>query len=120
MDAQAALAELLELSSQVEAAAILGPGGAVEASTLAEDARADRLARCGRDLLEAAAEVRSGGPDVTRIEVALAGGSVFAVRESGRSIVATTVPQPTSGLVVYDLRTALRRLEETEAAGADA
>lgn len=112
MDAQAALAELVELSSQVEAAAILGPDGSLEASTLQDEARAERLARAGRELLEAAAAVRAGGPDVTRVEVALARGSVFAMREGGRTIVAGTVPEPTSGLVVYDLRTALRRLEE--------
>lgn len=112
MDADAALAELLELSSQVEAAAILAPDGSVEASTLADAPRAERIARCGRDLLDAAVGVRADGPDVNRVEVALAGGSVFAVRESGRTIVATTVPEPTSGLVLYDLRTALRRLGE--------
>ncbi len=114
MDAQAALAELLELSSQVEAAAILGPDGAVEASTLSEDARVERLARCGRELLTAAGAVRSGGPEVTRVEVALAPGSAFVVREGERAIVARTVPEPTSGLVVYDLRTALRRLDEAD------
>lgn len=112
MDAQAALAELLELSSQVEAAVIIGPDGALQASTLRDEERSERLARAGRELLEAAAAVRAGASEVTRVEVALARGSVFVVGERGRKIAATTVPEPTSGLVVYDLRTALRRLEE--------
>jgi predicted regulator of Ras-like GTPase activity (Roadblock/LC7/MglB family) len=112
MDAKAALAELLELSSQVEAAAILGADGSLVAATVQDEARAERLARCGRELLEAAGNVRAAGPAVTRVEVALARGSTFAVREGERTIVATTVPEPTSGLVVYDLRTALRRLED--------
>jgi hypothetical protein len=96
----------------VLAAAILGPEAAVEASTLADAARTERLARCGGELLAAAADTRPGGPAVNRVEVALPAGSVFAVREDGRTIVATTVPRPTSGLVLYDLRTALRRLQE--------
>jgi hypothetical protein len=110
MDAEAALAELLELSSQVEAAVILAPDGSVEASTAAAE-RAERLARCGRETLEAAAGVRADGAVPNRVDVALAGGSLVVVRERGRTIVATTVPDPTSGLVVYDLRTALRRLD---------
>ena len=40
---------------------------------------------------------------------------MFVVSEGGRVAVATTVPEPTAGLVVYDLRTALRRLDEEPA-----
>jgi hypothetical protein len=32
------------------------------------------------------------------------------VRDGERSITATTVPEPTAGLVAFDLRTVLRRL----------
>ena len=67
-----------------------------------------------RDLLAAAADVRPSG-EVSRVEVALEEGSVFVVLEGGRTAVATTVPEPTAGLVLYDLRTALRRLEEAPA-----
>ena len=105
-----ALAELTELSSQVVDAAILGESGFVLASTNPE--RGEELARTAAELLAAAADVRPAGPAVTRVEVALPGGSVFVVREGGRVAVAATVPEPTPGLVVYDLRTALRRLEE--------
>ena len=38
----------------------------------------------------------------------------FVLREGGWTIAATTGPQPTAGLVVYDLRTCLRELDEPE------
>ena len=51
-------------------------------------------------------------PDRTReLEVALPGGSVFVASEGARSILATTAPAPTSGLVFYDLRACLRALD---------
>ena len=37
---------------------------------------------------------------------------VFVVRDGDRVAAATTVPEPTAGLVLYDLRTCLRRIEE--------
>lgn len=111
-----ALAELTELSSQVEDAAILGESGFVLASTGTPE-RGEELARAAAELLAAAADVRPGGRGVVRVEVALESGSVFVVREGGRTAVATTVPEPTPGLVVYDLRTALRRLGEGGEAG---
>ena len=43
-----------------------------------------------------------------RIEVAVGAGSVFVISEGLLAIVAITPPEPTSGLVVYDLRTCLR------------
>jgi predicted regulator of Ras-like GTPase activity (Roadblock/LC7/MglB family) len=106
-----ALAELTALSSQIEEAAILGESGFVLASTRTPE-RGERLAQVAADLLTAAADVREGG-EVTRVEVRQPSGSVFVVVEAGRKAVATTVPEPTAGLVLYDLRTALRRLEET-------
>jgi len=43
-------------------------------------------------------------------EVATAEGSVFVVRGEGRLIAATTTPEPTVGLVFYDLKSCLRAL----------
>src|SRR4051794_14215870 len=116
MEPNEALAELLALSSQVVDVAILGGSGFVLASSGTPE-RGEQLARIAAELLAAAADVRAGG-DVARIEVALEGGSVFVVTEDGRSAIARTVPEPTAGLVVYDLRTALHRLDEASPAKA--
>jgi predicted regulator of Ras-like GTPase activity (Roadblock/LC7/MglB family) len=109
MDAREALAELTELSAQVDAAAVLGEDGSIEAAT--DDALGQRLADAARELLATAAAVRSA-VEVTRVEVALPEGSVFVVREGPRSVVAVTIPDPTPGLVLYDLRTCLRRIDQ--------
>jgi predicted regulator of Ras-like GTPase activity (Roadblock/LC7/MglB family) len=111
MDAASALADLTEISSQVEAAVVLDDAGEVVASTLDDADRSARLARAALDLL-GAADKRSetGGRALTQLEAALREGSVFVAREEGRSIVATTSSDPTSGLVFYDLKTCLRSL----------
>lgn len=121
MEPNEALAELTELSSQIEEAALLGGAGFVLASTGTPE-RGEELARLAAGLLSAAEDVRAGSPEVTRVEVALPQGSVFVVREGGRTAVATTVAEPTAGLALYDLRTALRRLDEDSpsTAGSDA
>ena len=116
MDAANALADLTEISSQVEAAVVLDDTGAVIASTLDDAERSERLARTALDLLGAADKrFESGGRGLTQLEAALREGSVFVAREEGRSIVATTSPEPTSGLLFYDLRTCLRSLAEPKA-----
>jgi hypothetical protein len=110
MDAEAALAELSELSAQVETAAVLRDG-AVEA-LVGDAAQGERLSRAAESLLAAAAGLRPGGPDVERVEVVLPEGGVFVVRAGGRTAIGTTVPEPTAGLVLYDLRTCLRRISD--------
>jgi len=116
MDAASALADLTEISSQVEAAVVLDDAGAVVASTLDDGERSAQLARAAVDLLAATDKrFESGGRTLTQLEAALREGSVFVAREEGRSIVATTSPEPTSGLVFYDLKTCLRSLAESTA-----
>jgi hypothetical protein len=46
------------------------------------------------------------------VEVELDEGAVFVVREGAHTVAATTGPSPTSGLVVYDLRTCARAISE--------
>lgn len=113
MEPNEALAELLDLSSQVKDVAILGESGFVLACSGTPE-RGERLATAAAELIAAASPVRPGS-DVSRVEVALPDSSVFVVRQGGHTIIATTVPEPTAGLVVYDLRTALRRLDEQAA-----
>lgn len=111
MDATQALAELRELSSQVERAVVLGEGGGVLASTEASDDAAQKLARAALDALAAAGELHSSSGEVTRVEVELAEGGLFVLREGARTIAATTGPNPTAGLVAYDLRTCLQEID---------
>ena len=63
------------------------------------------LATSTLELVAAAADLGGEGRDVTRVEVELDEGAMFVVREGEYTIAATTGPDPTSGLVVYDLRT---------------
>jgi len=111
MDSAQALAELAELSSQVERAVVLRPDGSVLAATPEDDAAAPTLARAALDVLATAFELRSSPQEVTRVEVELEEGALFVLREGGRTIAAVTGPQPTAGLVAYDLRTCLERIE---------
>jgi predicted regulator of Ras-like GTPase activity (Roadblock/LC7/MglB family) len=109
VDAAAALADLTEISSQVETAAVFGDDGTTHASTFADAAAAERLVGTARELLAAARELPAGtGRELTQLEVGLAEGSVFVVREGELAIAATTSARPTAGLVLYDLRTCLR------------
>jgi len=112
MDATAALSELLGLSTQVVEAVVTAPDGAVEAAHATDGERERALASAGAALLAEAAALRPGAPAVERVHVDLGRGSLVAVSDGERTIVATTVPEPTAGLVAYDLRTALRRIGE--------
>ena len=112
MDAADALADLTEICSQIEAAVVVDAAGAVLAAS-GEDAAADRLARAGAELLEAAeSDVPRDGAAIARLEAALRGASIFVARERGHTIVARTSPNPASGLVFYDLGTCLGQVSE--------
>jgi predicted regulator of Ras-like GTPase activity (Roadblock/LC7/MglB family) len=113
MDATAALERLRDISSQVQTAVVFDRAGKVLGSTLVDEGRSAEIAREARELLDAA-EARGGhiGSEFAQLEVALQGGSVFVVRHEDRVIAATTPPEPTVGLVFYDLKSCLRELEE--------
>jgi predicted regulator of Ras-like GTPase activity (Roadblock/LC7/MglB family) len=113
MDAQQALADLTEISSQIRAAVVFDEQAKVAASTLADDARAEAFARAAADLLAAAEAVQrsSDAPELAQLEAATAEGSVFVVREGNTRIAATTSAEPTVGLVFYDLKSALRNID---------
>ena len=114
MDAAQALADLTEISSQIEGAALFGEDGEVAASTFAGEGRARAFVAAARELLDAAGGLRnSAAPN--QIEVATAEGSVFVVRDDGRLIAATTTPEPTVGLVFYELKSCLRAVADDEA-----
>jgi predicted regulator of Ras-like GTPase activity (Roadblock/LC7/MglB family) len=111
VDAAKALADLVEISSQIESAVLVGRDGAVLGSTLGDAARAEAMAREARELLAAAA-----GPAGTpsQVEVSFPEGCVFVVTDGERLVVAVTGRDPTAGLVFYDLKTCLRLSGEQE------
>ena len=111
MDAAQALTELRELSSQVARAVVFEDGGEVLAGTDADQAAVEELADAARALVAAAGGLHATEGDVSRAEVELADGGFFVLREGGRTIAATTGPDPTAGLVVYDLRTCLSSID---------
>ena len=114
VDAEQALADLMEISSQVETAVVLDEDGDVAAASVANREGAERLARAAREALAAAESVR---PDaaLTQLEASTRDGTLFVVREAGKTIAATTGCSPTTGLVLYDLRTCLRTVDREEA-----
>jgi predicted regulator of Ras-like GTPase activity (Roadblock/LC7/MglB family) len=112
VDAELAIAELTDISPQVKEVVVIAPDGAVTGTNVAAE-RAGALADGARRLLAAADEAREGG--VAQLEAATAAGSVFVVRDGERVIAAVTSPEPTVGLVFYDLKTCLRSIEEPPA-----
>ena len=113
MDASDALSELVGLSTQVVEVVLTGPEGTVAAARTSGDTSTQRLAAIGQELVHAAAGLRAVG-EIERVQVDTERGSVVVVRGDESTIVATTVPEPTAGLVTYDLRVALRRARGEE------
>jgi predicted regulator of Ras-like GTPase activity (Roadblock/LC7/MglB family) len=114
VDVAQALADLTEISTQIEAAVLFDADGAVEGSTLKDEVAAKGLAAAAAQLLDRADALRSGEAAVTQVEVALGDGAVFVVRDGARRIAATTVANPTVGLVFYDLKSCLRDSQPRE------
>jgi len=112
MDPNSAIRELKDLSTQIEAVVLAGADGVPIASTLTDE-RSTRVARLAADLVTRADRVRSdlGREALAQLQAATPDGSVFVVLDSGRLAVATTGPDPTVGLVFYDLKTLLRQVE---------
>ena len=107
MEAARALADLVEISPQIEAAAVVARDGELVGSVGVPDGRAGLLARAVRELLDGAATFRSEG-HVTQLHASLAGGEVFAVTGAeDRTAVAVTSERAAPGLVFYDLKRCL-------------
>jgi hypothetical protein len=115
VDASAAIAELTDISPQVRRVVAVAADGSLLGSNVADEL-AHALADGGLRLAETADGVRAERqlPAVAQLEAATRTGSVFVVRDGGRTIVATTTPEPTVGLVFYDLKTCLRAIDDPE------
>jgi predicted regulator of Ras-like GTPase activity (Roadblock/LC7/MglB family) len=123
MDPDNAIRELKDLSTQIGAVVLAAADGSPIASTLSGE-RSARVARLATDLVSRADGVRSdlGREALAQLQAATPDGSVFVVLDSGRLAVATTGPDPTVGLVFYDLKTLLRQVADgaSHAEAADA
>jgi hypothetical protein len=116
VDATRALADLVEISPQIEAAVVVAGDGEPAGAIGVADARASVLARAVRELLDGAAGFRAGR-SVTQLHARVAGGDVFAVAGTGGQVVAAVASRRGApGLVFYDLKQCLARLDE-EAGG---
>ncbi|MGH2996238.1 MAG: roadblock/LC7 domain-containing protein [Gaiellaceae bacterium] len=112
MEAAQALADLTEISSQIDAAVLASADGALVASTLADE-RGKALAEGAAELMRAAEQARGeAAASPVQLQAELAEGSVFVVRDGGHLVAAVTGPEPTVGLVFYDLKTCLRLVGE--------
>ncbi len=109
MDAAQAIGDLTEISPQVRGVVAVAADGSLLGSNLADEAAAG-LAEGAARLMKAAEEMR---PGIQQLEAATLTGSVFVVRDGERLIAATTTPEPTVGLVFYDLKSCLRSIDES-------
>jgi predicted regulator of Ras-like GTPase activity (Roadblock/LC7/MglB family) len=110
VDAAQAIADLTEISPQVQRVVVIGADGVLVGSN-ADAPTAQKLVDGAHQLLAAAEELR---PGVSQLEAATVSGSVFVVRDGERMIAATTSPEPTVGLVFYDLKTCVRSVDESK------
>jgi hypothetical protein len=110
VDAERALADLLELSRDVDAVVILDGDWQVAASNLDADA-AETFARHVAELAREAELVKPGvDAGLARLHAATEAGALFVVREPDRAVAATAPRTAPAALVAHDLRTCLREL----------
>jgi predicted regulator of Ras-like GTPase activity (Roadblock/LC7/MglB family) len=102
-----AIRDLLNVSTDIQGVAVLGPEGEVAAAGPGV-AAADLAATCGR-LWEAAGERAAalGESPLDHVVVQDANGAVALLTARGRRIAAVTGPRPAVGLLLFDLRTCL-------------
>ncbi len=121
VDAEPALADLVEVSPQIEAALVFEAGGPVLGSVGVSEGQESLLAGAARELVQGASESLQGGGLVTQLRASLGGNEVFVVGGTSgeRGIVAVTSGRPAPGLVFYDLKRCLAALAggEQEPAG---
>lgn len=113
MDAAQALAELTEISSQIELALIFDLRGELVETTLTDLERASALAFGAAALLACTTQI--AGPErdePIQVELAYAEGSILLVREGDLRIFALTTPDPIAGLAFFELRACLRKLND--------
>ena len=115
MEAAQALADLTEISSQIEVAVLASDDGTVVASTFSDASAGERFAEAAAELLRSAAgPERHGSQELVQLQAVTPQGSVFVVRDGSHLVAAVTGRDPTVGLVFYDLKTCLRLVGSDE------
>jgi predicted regulator of Ras-like GTPase activity (Roadblock/LC7/MglB family) len=115
VEAAQALADLTEVSSQIEAAVLAAEDGTVVGSTFLDASAGERFAEAAAELLRSAAEPeRQGLQELVQLQAVTPEGSVFVVRDGGHFVAAIAGREPTVGLVFYDLKTCLRLVGSDE------
>ena len=112
---EAAFAEMLDISTDIDKAVVLGPEGVV-AANMNEPAMAATVTQAQElvSLGQASAE-KMGSQPLTQLVVETPAGLVFLVRElaaDGMTAVATGKRGSRVGLALYDLKTCLRYARE--------
>jgi predicted regulator of Ras-like GTPase activity (Roadblock/LC7/MglB family) len=115
---EAAFAEMLDISTDIDKAVVFGPSGVVatnvsEPALSATVAQAEEQVRLGQQSAE-----KAGSQPLTQMVVETSAGLVFLVRElaaDGLTAAATGKKGSRVGLALYDLKTCLR--DAREAAG---
>jgi hypothetical protein len=110
VDAERALADLLELSRDVETVAVLDGDWRVTASNVDTDV-ASAFAEAVAELVRDAERVKPG-PDarLTQLRAVTDAGALFVVRESERAVAAVAARSAPPALVLHDLGACLREL----------
>ena len=103
-DAGETVAYLQEISPEMRGCAVLSGSGEVLAAT----GEVERWGEAGRDLIAAADA--AGGEPVAHAHIATGDGEAFCVREAGLTAVAVADRFTLSSLMIFDMRSALRRL----------
>ena len=116
VEAAQALADLIEISAQIEAAVLASEDGTVVGSTFSETEAGERFAEAAAELLgSAAGPEREGLQELVQLQALTPQGCVFVVRDGGHFVAALTGRDPTVGLVFYDLKTCLRLVGQDKA-----
>jgi hypothetical protein len=107
MDANDALARLLEVSDEIRAAVVFERGEPI-ASTLPDDEAASMAQRA--DAMLAYATTVRQQVAVTQLRAVTPEGDVYVLRRGEQGVVAVALPDSLAGLVQHDLRTLLASL----------
>lgn len=116
--AKEAIQELLEMSTSIRHAVLVRGENEVMASTFANSQSEGTMVAMGRRMLEEArmSAKEMDRPALTQVFVEAKSGCVFIVTdEKDTWLAASTGTDPTVGLVLYDVNTALRTALEGEA-----